>query len=150
MFLVFAGKCVSGSAAPNPVGLPAGRAWSVASLAAEVVPLRVMTRRYVEWVLAQTGGNKVRTAQLLEIDASTIYRMLADMDLIGELPSIRCPVLATGGEFDRGRPPAMVEPIAKAIPGAIFKVLPVGHYAGLQRPDLMAAEIGAFLDSVGA
>ena len=49
---------------------------SLASLASEIVPLRVITRRYVEWVLAQTGGNKVRTAQLLGIDASTIYRML--------------------------------------------------------------------------
>ena len=50
---------------------------SMAGLAAEVVPLRVMTRRYVEWVLAQNSGNKVRTAELLGIDASTIYRLLA-------------------------------------------------------------------------
>jgi len=27
-------------------------------------------------VLAQTGGSKTRTARLLEIDASTIYRIL--------------------------------------------------------------------------
>jgi len=53
---------------------------ALAGLAAEIVPLRVMTRRYLEWVLNQTGGNKVRTAQLLEIDASTIYRMLARED----------------------------------------------------------------------
>jgi pimeloyl-ACP methyl ester carboxylesterase len=79
-----------------------------------------------------------------------IYRMLADMDLSGELASIRCPVLIIGGEFDRGRPPAVVEPIAKGIPGARFKVLPTGHYAGLQTPELVAAEIGAFLDSIGA
>ncbi|HEX2569856.1 MAG TPA: sigma-54 dependent transcriptional regulator [Polyangia bacterium] len=43
----------------------------------EIVPLRVMTRRYIEWVLGQTQGNKVRAAQLLGIDASTIYRILA-------------------------------------------------------------------------
>jgi DNA-binding NtrC family response regulator len=49
---------------------------AMAALAAEIVPLRVLTRRYIEWVLAQTGGNKVRTAQLLGIDASTIYRIL--------------------------------------------------------------------------
>jgi two-component system response regulator HydG len=53
---------------------------AMAALAAEIVPLRVMTRRYVEWVLNQTGGNKLRTAQLLGIDASTIYRMLARDD----------------------------------------------------------------------
>jgi two-component system response regulator HydG len=49
---------------------------AMAGLQAEVVPLRVLTRRYVEWVLQQTGGNKLRAAQLLGIDASTIYRML--------------------------------------------------------------------------
>ncbi|HZS35480.1 MAG TPA: sigma 54-interacting transcriptional regulator, partial [Polyangia bacterium] len=53
---------------------------AMAALANEIVPLRVMTRRYVEWVLAQTNGNKVRTAQLLGIDASTIYRMLSRED----------------------------------------------------------------------
>ena len=50
---------------------------AMANLVSEIVPLRVLTRRYVEWVLGQTNGNKLRTAQLLEIDASTIYRMLA-------------------------------------------------------------------------
>jgi two-component system, NtrC family, response regulator HydG len=49
---------------------------AMAPLAAEIVPLRVLTRRYVEWVLEQTSGNKLRAAQLLGIDASTIYRML--------------------------------------------------------------------------
>ena len=81
---------------------------------------------------------------------AAIYRMLVNMDLAGELPRIRCPVLVIGGEFDRGRPPSRVEPIAQAIPGATFKVLPVGHYAGLQRPELMAAEIEGFLDRLCA
>jgi DNA-binding NtrC family response regulator len=60
--------------------VPAPLPEAMAALAAEIVPLRVMTRRYVEWVLDQTSGNKVRTAQLLGIDASTIYRMLARDD----------------------------------------------------------------------
>jgi 3-oxoadipate enol-lactonase len=81
---------------------------------------------------------------------AAIYRMLANMDLGPELGSIKRPVLVVGGEFDRGRPPARVEPVAKAIPGATFKILPVGHYAGLQNPELMAKEIGEFLDGVGA
>jgi len=29
-------------------------------------------------------------------------------------------------------------------------VLPVGHYAGLQKPELMAAEIDGFLEKAGA
>ncbi|MGZ3442312.1 MAG: sigma-54 interaction domain-containing protein, partial [Polyangia bacterium] len=58
------------SAVPEP--LPE----AMAGLAAEIVPLRILTRRYVEWVLQQTSGNKQRAAQLLGIDASTIYRML--------------------------------------------------------------------------
>ena len=79
-----------------------------------------------------------------------IYRMLLGMDLAPELPQIKCPVLVIAGEFDRGRPPPRVEPVAQAIPGAQFKVLPVGHYAGLQKPELIAAEIAAFLDQAGA
>ena len=81
---------------------------------------------------------------------AAVYRMLLDMDLSAELPSIKCPVLVIGGELDRGRPPSRVEPIAQAIPGAKFKVLPTGHYAGVQTPELIAEEIAAFLDSVGA
>ena len=81
---------------------------------------------------------------------AAIYRMLANMDLGPELPQIKCRVLVIGGAFDRGRPPSRVEPIAQAIPGATFRVLPVGHYAGLQRPELMAEEIEGFLDRVGA
>ena len=80
---------------------------------------------------------------------AAIYRMLINGDIGPELGAIKCPVLVIGGEFDRGRPPARVEPIAKAIPGATYKVLPVGHYAGLQKPELMAREIGEFLERVG-
>jgi 3-oxoadipate enol-lactonase len=81
---------------------------------------------------------------------AAIHRMLADMDLAPEFTSIECPVLVIAGEYDRGRPASVVEPIAKAIPGAKFKVLPTGHYAGLQTPELIAREIDAFLGSVGA
>ena len=81
---------------------------------------------------------------------AAIYRMLADMDLAPEFTSIKCPVLVIAGEYDRGRPPSVVEPIAKALPGAKFKVLPTGHYAGLQTPELIAREIDKFLESVGA
>ena len=35
---------------------------AMVGMASEIVPLRVLQRRYLEWVLGQTGGNKVRTA----------------------------------------------------------------------------------------
>src|SRR4030095_9838619 len=54
---------------------------------------------------------------------AAVYRMLSNTDLTPELASIKCPVLVIGGEFDRGRPPSRVEPIAKAIAGAGVKVL---------------------------
>jgi 3-oxoadipate enol-lactonase len=79
-----------------------------------------------------------------------VYRMLIAMDLGPELATIKCPVVAIGGEHDLGRPPSRVEPIAKAIPGAQFKVLPCGHYSALHAPELLAAEIEGLLDKAGA
>src|SRR3954447_20177857 len=101
--------------------------------------LRVNKTKFAEW-----------RARWLANDPSSfaaVYRMLLDMDLSPELSSVKCPVLVIGGEFDRGRPPTVVGPIAKAIPGAKFKVLPTGHYAGLQTPELIATEVGNFLNS---
>jgi len=99
---------------------------------------------------AKFEGFRARWLANDPVSFGAIYRMLGDMDLFPELARIKCPVLVIGGEFDRGRPPGVVEPIARGIPGAQFKVLPTGHYAGLQTPELVAGEIGAFLEKVGA
>src|SRR4051812_20836245 len=99
--------------------------------------------------LARFEGFRARWLANDPSSFAAIYRMLANMDLGPQLATIKCPVLVVGGEFDRGRPPGRVEPVAKAIPGATFKVLPTGHYAGVQTPELLAAEIGTFLDKVG-
>ena len=99
---------------------------------------------------AKFEGFRARWLANDPVSFGAIYRMLGDMDLMPELASVKCPVLVIAGEYDRGRPPNVVEPIAKAIPGAQFKVLPTGHYAGLQTPELVAGAIGEFLDAVGA
>ena len=81
---------------------------------------------------------------------AAIYRMLSGMDLAPELASIACPVLVLGGSFDRVRPPALAEPVARLIPGARYQVLESGHYMAVQTPELLATTIAGFLDSVGA
>jgi len=80
---------------------------------------------------------------------ATIYRMLAATDLTGELARIACPTLVIGGRFDRTRPPATAEPVARSIPGAQFKVLDSGHYMAVQTPELLAGAIAEFLDQAG-
>jgi 3-oxoadipate enol-lactonase len=81
---------------------------------------------------------------------AAIYRMLAGMDLGPELARIACPALVLGGRLDRTRPPALVEPVARAIPGARYEVLETGHYMAVATPELLAAAIGGFLAEVGA
>jgi 3-oxoadipate enol-lactonase len=80
---------------------------------------------------------------------ATIYRMLAATDLTGELARIACPTLVIGGRFDRTRPPATAEPVARSIPGAQFKILDSGHYMAVQTPELLAGAIAEFLDQAG-
>lgn len=81
---------------------------------------------------------------------ATIYRMLAATDLTDEMKHLACPVLVIGGELDNSRPAAVSEAIAKIIPGARYKLLRTGHYMAAQTPELIAAAIGEFLQSVGA
>jgi 3-oxoadipate enol-lactonase len=81
---------------------------------------------------------------------AAVYRMLAAMDLHDELALIACPTLVMAGALDRTRPPQMVEPVARAISGARFKVLQTGHYAAVQTPELFAGTINEFLEASGA
>jgi 3-oxoadipate enol-lactonase len=81
---------------------------------------------------------------------ATIYRMLAASDLTARLSTITCPVLIIGGKHDGTRPPAVVEPVARLIPNARYRLVETGHYMAAQTPELIAAAIGEFLDAVHA
>jgi 3-oxoadipate enol-lactonase len=104
--------------------------------------LRGDTRRFADFRARWLGSDPA--------SYGAIYRMLVGMDLQPKLSRIACPVLVTAGTLDRTRPPPLVEPVARAIPGARYAVLETGHYAPVQTPELYAQTVGEFLDAVGA
>jgi len=71
---------MSGHAVLLPHDLPSHVApSSTAPLAEDTAPfpsLDELTRRHLVRVLAATGGNKTRTAEILGVDRRTLYRML--------------------------------------------------------------------------
>ncbi len=70
---------------------------------------------------------------------AAVCRALADYDLRGRLGSVGVPVVAIAGEVDPSAPPAKLEEIAHAIPGARLEVLDgVAHLAPAERPQAVA------------
>ena len=76
------------------------------------------------------------------------FGMLLEAKYLPYLGGIKCPTLVIAGEFDKTRPPAMVEPVARAIPGARFEVFPSCHFMAMQAPDLVGKKIDSFLTEV--
>jgi pimeloyl-ACP methyl ester carboxylesterase len=79
---------------------------------------------------------------------AAINRMLNGLDMDDDFAAIRCPTLVVAGTRDLVRPPAMVEPIARAVAGARYRVLESGHFMATQTPEPVAAMIVAFLTEV--
>jgi 3-oxoadipate enol-lactonase len=80
---------------------------------------------------------------------AAINRMLAAEDISGELARIACPTLVTAGRHDGLRPPSIIEPMTKQIPGAEFLELNTGHFASIQTPGTMSQAIHYFLHALG-
>jgi 3-oxoadipate enol-lactonase len=65
--------------------------------------------------------------------------VLATADVGADLPSISVPTLVLGGERDAANPPADLEAIARAVPGARLEILPdVAHLAPVAAPARIA------------
>lgn len=79
---------------------------------------------------------------------AAINRMLVGLDMDDDFAAIRCPTLVVAGTRDLVRPPAMVEPVARAIAQARYQVLESGHFMATQTPEPVAATITAFLAEV--
>jgi pimeloyl-ACP methyl ester carboxylesterase len=75
-------------------------------------------------------------------------RMLAGLDMAADLARITCPTLIIAGTHDLGRPPARVEPVARAIAGAEYRVIDSGHFMAIQTPDRLATAIGSFIGAL--
>ena len=80
---------------------------------------------------------------------AAINRMIANAEMDSDFARIRCPTLVIAGTHDRLRPPEAVEPIARAIPGALYRVLETGHFMAVQTPQPVADAFAAFLAEVG-
>lgn len=80
---------------------------------------------------------------------AAINRMLPNEDITHALARIACPTLVTAGRHDSLRPPALIEPMSRQIPGAQFLELNTGHFASLQTPGLMAQAIHQHMHCLG-
>jgi 3-oxoadipate enol-lactonase len=78
-----------------------------------------------------------------------LWRMLAGLDLSADLARISCPTLVLAGSRDEWRPPAIVETVARAIPGAQFRTIDTGHVMAVETPDLTIATIRDYLAEIG-
>lgn len=69
---------------------------------------------------------------------------IRDFDRRADAGSITVPVACLVGEFDGATPPALVEDLARSIPGATFELIEgVGHIPCVERADRVADIIGA-------
>ncbi len=80
---------------------------------------------------------------------AAINRMLAAETIEHELARVACPTLVTAGRHDSLRPPSVIEPMSRQIPGAQFLELNSGHFASVQTPGLVAQAIHSFLHALG-
>jgi 3-oxoadipate enol-lactonase len=101
----------------------------------------------------RTDTDRFRTvrAQRLRNDPSSyaaVYGMLAGLDVSADLASIACPTLVLAGRRDGLRPPALVESVARSIPGARFTVLDTAHFMAWQTHEAVAGAMADFVSTV--
>lgn len=75
--------------------------------------------------------------------------MGARLDSTGELASISIPTLVMVGSEDTVTPAEVVSPVAEAIPGAHFALVPgAGHLSSIEEPGAFNAILRTFLDEL--
>jgi 3-oxoadipate enol-lactonase len=72
-------------------------------------------------------------------------RMLAQTNVVGLLPEIKCPTMVVGGRHDTVRPPAGSQEIAGKIAGARFELIDAGHFMPTTAPAALTKLLIDFL-----
>jgi pimeloyl-ACP methyl ester carboxylesterase len=80
---------------------------------------------------------------------AAIYRMLAGLDMSAEIAALRLPALFLAGTQDPLRPPSLIEPLARTVPGSRFEAVESGHFMATQTPERLASTLNAFLAATG-
>lgn len=105
-------------------------------------------RAYVDHGFEDDGAGGVRLKCRPEVEA-TVYETATDHDTFPRLSEVRCPVLvACGSESDAFRPEVAAD-VARRMPAGRSEVVPgVGHFGPLERPDVVAGSVQAFVGGV--
>jgi pimeloyl-ACP methyl ester carboxylesterase len=94
---------------------------------------------YLDFVLAAGAGHLIRQNRAV----------IARPDARVHLPRVRCPVLVMCGDADQLTPPERSREIASLVPQARLVMVPrCGHMLTMERPEVVNAELVAFLNSV--
>jgi 3-oxoadipate enol-lactonase len=98
--------------------------------------------------LRQDGRFEAYRARFLANDPVTYghaNRALADTDIATRLGELTIPVQVLAGRHDLLRPPADVQAVAAAIPGASFAIVESGHLMAVQAPGSLVTALATAL-----
>lgn len=102
----------------------------------KVLQHRRFIRQYFDDVLGPSFGNYLTLFQ--ELDAHSAYHLL---------PSLRMPALVVSGALDPLTPAYQSREIARRLPNAEhLRLLRAGHFALMERPEVVVPAIARFLD----
>jgi pimeloyl-ACP methyl ester carboxylesterase len=105
-------------------------------------------RAYVEHGFADQPDGSVRL-KCEPADEAQVYRMGATHDAFDHLERVRCPVVVARGHVTDFGPATVAPAVAEALPHGRLEEHPsLGHFGPLERPDLVAARVTAFLDGL--
>ncbi|HLY04533.1 MAG TPA: alpha/beta hydrolase [Rhizomicrobium sp.] len=117
--------------------------------------MREMAASLLDRLLAANAPQSARFAAIESVSAvpPDVYRAamrcFLSFDGTDVVPNIRLPTLVVAGGEDVTMPPAVVEAMARQIPGAHLEVIPgVGHLANLEDPPAFNRVLRDFLASV--